>query len=219
LVSCDHIQQILKNQTAITYLANSSLDILNSVRIIVHRTTYLPNLKIFCQTTPFTFHLNLQIMSKLHTILVFAQNKRGVLERITMLIRRKMYNLETITASDTEVEGIKRITITFSQGDADKIPQIVSQINKIVEVVEIKAVDSQHTVQREILLVKIARPQNLSEVTSLVDIFRGSVVDVSEKSVILQVAGDRHKTLGFLNALKQFQILEVGSSGIVAMEK
>ena len=158
-------------------------------------------------------------MSKLHTILVFAQNKRGVLERITMLIRRKMYNLETITASDTEVEGIKRITITFSQGDADKIPQIVSQINKIVEVVEIKAVDSQHTVQREILLVKIARPQNLSEVTSLVDIFRGSVVDVSEKSVILQVAGDRHKTLGFLNALKQFQILEVGSSGIVAMEK
>jgi len=158
-------------------------------------------------------------MSKLHTILVFAQNKRGVLERITMLIRRKMYNLETITASDTEVEGIKRITITFSQGDADKIPQIVSQINKIVEVVEIKAVDSQHTVQREVLLVKIARPQNLSEVTSLVDIFRGSVVDVSEKSVILQVAGDRHKTLGFLNALKQFQILEVGSSGIVAMEK
>ena len=158
-------------------------------------------------------------MSKLHTILVFAQNKRGVLERITMLIRRKMYNLETITASDTEIEGIKRITITFSQGDADKIPQIVSQINKIVEVVNIKAVDSQHTVQREILLVKIERPQNLSEVTSLVDIFRGSVVDVSEKSVILQVAGDRKKTLGFLNAIKQFKILEIGSSGIVAMEK
>ncbi len=158
-------------------------------------------------------------MSKLHTILVFAQNKRGVLERITMLIRRKMYNLETITASDTEIEGIKRITITFSQGDADKIPQIVSQINKIVEVVNIKAVDSQHTVQREILLVKIERPQNLSEVTSLVDIFRGNVVDVSEKSVILQVAGDRKKTLGFLNAIKQFKILEIGSSGIVAMEK
>ncbi len=158
-------------------------------------------------------------MSKLHTILVFAQNKRGVLERITMLIRRKMYNLETITASDTEVEGIKRITITFTQGDADKIPQIVVQINKIVEVISVKAVDSANTVEREILLVKIKRPQNLSEVTSLVNIFRGSVVDVSEQTVILQVAGERKKTLGFITALKQFEILEIGSSGIVAMEK
>lgn len=158
-------------------------------------------------------------MTKLHTILVFAQNKRGVLERVTMLIRRKMYNLETITASDTEIEGIKRITITFTQGDEAKIPQIVVQMKKIVEVISVKAVKSTDTVEREILLVKIKRPQNLSEITSLVDIFRGSVVDVSENSIILQIAGERKKTTSFINCLNQFEILEIGSSGIVAMEK
>jgi acetolactate synthase I/III small subunit len=158
-------------------------------------------------------------MSKLHTILVFAQNKRGVLERITMLIRRKMYNLETITASDTEQEGIKRITITFSQGDADKIPQIIVQIKKIVEVVSVKWVDDFQTIEREIALIKIKRPQNLSEITSLVDIFRGSVVSVSPESVVLQISGERKKTLSFIQALNQFEILEIGSSGIVAMER
>lgn len=158
-------------------------------------------------------------MPKLHTILVFAQNRRGVLERITMLIRRKMYNLETITASDTEVDDIKRITITFSQGDADKIPQIAVQISKIVEVIDVKIVDKATTVEREILLVKIKRPANLSEVTSLVDVFRGNVVDVSENTLILQVAGTREKTTSFVRAIQQFEILEMGSSGIVAMEK
>ncbi len=158
-------------------------------------------------------------MSKLHTILVFAQNKRGVLERITMLIRRKMYNLETITASDTEQEGIKRITITFTQGDADRIPQIIVQIKKIVEVISVKEVQETQTIEREIALVKIRRPQNLTEVTSLVDIFRGNVVSVTNDSVVLQISGEHRKTLSFINALRQFEILEIGSSGVVVMER
>lgn len=158
-------------------------------------------------------------MPKLHTILVFAQNKRGVLERITMLIRRKMYNLETITASDTETEGIKRITVTFTRGDADKIPQIVVQIKKIVEVISVKVVEEVNTIEREIALVKIKRPQNLAEVTSLVEIFRGSVVSVAPDNIVLQISGERKKTLSFINALAQFEILEIGSSGVVAMER
>jgi acetolactate synthase-1/3 small subunit len=159
-------------------------------------------------------------MKQLHTILVFAQNKRGVLERIAMLIRKKMYNLEQITASDTDKDGIKRITIAFSHEESDKLPQIISQMNKIVEVIETKLVDPAMTIQREVALIKVKRPDNLSELLSLVQVFKGQVVHTMPDNLVIQVTGTTRTITEFLSVLRQdYTVLEFGSTGSVAMEQ
>lgn len=156
---------------------------------------------------------------KKYTILVFAQNRRGVLERITMLIRKKMYNLEQITASDTQLEDIKRLTISFSYKEAAKIPQIISQINKIIEVIEVKLVDPDLSVQREAVLIKIQRPNNLSEIISIVQIFEAKVIHTTHHNLIIEAIGSPEKLDDLISILKPYQILELGRSGAVAMEK
>ena len=159
-------------------------------------------------------------MRKLHTVLLFAQNKRGVLERITMMIRKKMYNLEQITSSDTEKEDIKRITISFSHEEEAKLEQIVSQLKTIVEVIEAKIIDHQISLLREVAIIKVKREsQKLSEIIALVDIFKAEVVFTKTDYVILQIVGTPRKIQDFISLIQPFGILEMGSSGGVAMEK
>jgi len=157
-------------------------------------------------------------MSNHHTILLFAQNKRGVLERITMIIRRKMYNLEQITASQTQIEGISRVTVTFSHQEGAKIPQIIEQLKKIIEVTDVKDISSLRNIKREIALIKVKRPSHLSEILAIVDLFKAEVVHIDEDSLIIQGVGDTHKISDFYRALQEFEILEYGSSGSVGME-
>lgn len=158
-------------------------------------------------------------MKKTHTILVFAQNKRGVLEKITMLIRKKMYNLEQITASDTQVDKLKRITITFTSQESAKISQIISQIQKIVEVVEVEDTKDFKIVQSECLLIKVRKPENLSDLLKVVNAINLQVVDASKQSIILQAVGDIHHIDSAITILKDFEILEMGRSGSVAMKR
>ena len=158
-------------------------------------------------------------MQKSNTILVFAQNQRGVLERICMMIRKKMYNLEQITAGDTQQMGVKRLTITFSHKENDKLPQIVNQLKKIVEVLEVKVVDSNNSFERETALIKLKRPKELPELISLGQIFGSKIINLSDLDVILEVTGNPKKIDNFLSLLKSYQILELGRSGPIAMEK
>lgn len=158
-------------------------------------------------------------MRKMHTILVFAQNKRGVLERLSMVIRKKMYNLEQITASDTEKDGIKRLTISFSHEESEKIPQIISQIKNVVEVIDAHLVQPENTVLREVGLFKIVRPTHLADILSLADIFKADVIYTTEKYLIIELVGSPAKIKDFENLLKEYKILEMGTSGGVAMEK
>jgi acetolactate synthase-1/3 small subunit len=154
-----------------------------------------------------------------HTVLVFAQNNRGVLERIAMMIRKKMYNLEQITASPTETPNISRLTISFSRNESSKLPQIVSQLKKIIEVVDVRIVDPATTVIREVALVKIKRPELVSELSSVIRMFKANVVFTSQDYIIAEMTGSPENIQHFLLFLKTFEILEIGTSGGVAMEK
>jgi acetolactate synthase I/III small subunit len=158
-------------------------------------------------------------MKKSNTILVFAQNQRGVLERISMTIRKKMYNLEQITAGDSQIEGIKRLTISFSHEETSKLPQIINQLKKIVEIIDVKIVDQFNSFEREVALIKLKKPQNLSELLSLGQVFNSKLINVNEETVLIEITGDSQKINNFLVLLKPYQILELGRSGLVAMEK
>jgi len=159
-------------------------------------------------------------MSQSHTILLFAQNKRGVLERLTMMIRKKMYNLEQITASDTQTPGIKRVTVTFSHQEKAKIPHIINQMNKIMEVTQVKDVtESTSSVKVEAGLIKINRPHHIADVTPIISMFEAKIIDVTTDYLIVQVVGSTEHVLSCKAALTEFGIQEFSSTGAVAMER
>lgn len=154
-----------------------------------------------------------------HTIVLFALNRRGVLERITMLIRKKMYNLEQITASDTEREGIKRVTITFSHKEGEKIPQIMKQLQKIVEVLEVVDMTSTSSIKVEVGLFKLAKPDHLGDISKICEIFGAKIVHLDKISVIIQGVGSSSHLQELFSALEPYQIIEYSTSGQVAMAK
>lgn len=161
---------------------------------------------------------NTTTTAKQHRILVFAQNKRGVLERITMLIRRKMYNLEQITASDTERDGIKRITICFSHQEGAKLKQIALQIEKIVEVIEARIIDNETSFCREVGLIKIQKPKSMPELLKLTEMYSTEIIHVGDQDLIIQVVGTSRRIQDLIKLLKDFGILEWSTSGGISME-
>jgi acetolactate synthase-1/3 small subunit len=131
---------------------------------------------------------------KQHTILAFAHNQPGVLYKLLSLIRKKRYNVETITVGltvgHTHVEGISRMTISFSHGEGNKIEQIVQQIDKITEIPKTDDVTYENVVNRELILLKVkASPQDRVHVTATTQIFGGKVIYVAPAHMIVEITG------------------------------
>jgi len=154
------------------------------------------------------------------TLIVFTENKPGVLNKIAILIRKKMYNVESITAFETETSGITRITLNIRHKDAEKIDQIRKQILKIVEVKTVVNVTDKPSVARELALVKVAVGNGKrAEVSELVHIFRGNIVDVSKGTMIVEIVGSTEKIESAIQVLSEFKILEIARTGVTAMER
>jgi len=157
---------------------------------------------------------------KNYTIVLFARNKPGVLNKITMLIRRKMYNVETITAYKTETRGVSRITINVNYDEKTDVDQVVKQLQKIIEVEKVIDVTNKKPVARELVLIKVKTTNgSRAHVSELVNIFRGSVVDVSSNSMIVEIIGTPSKIESAVKVFGEFKILEIAGTGITAMER
>ncbi|MGD9129516.1 MAG: acetolactate synthase small subunit [Candidatus Woesebacteria bacterium] len=157
---------------------------------------------------------------KNYTLIVFAENKPGVLNKVTMLIRRKMYNVETITAYKTETPGISRITINVNDQESSKVEQIVRQLKKIVEVTEVINVTNQKPVVRELVLIKVKTNNgSRAQVSQLANIFRGNIVDVSQDSMVVEITGNPQKVESAICVFDDYEILEIAGTGITAMER
>lgn len=159
-------------------------------------------------------------MRKNYVILVFAENKPGVLNKMFSLIRKKMYNVETITACKTETQGISRITLGVSHSEGNIIEQITRQLQKIVEVTKVIDISEKPHVERELALIKVAvKNGHRAEVSDLANIFRGGIVDVSKESMIVEIIGSPEKIESAIKVFKDFGILEIARTGITAMER
>ena len=90
-----------------------------------------------------------------YTILIFAQNKRGVIERVSMLLRKKMYNINQFSTSDTKNSEIKKITIKLYNLDDSKISQILKQLRKIVEIIRVICINQKSAIENEMILIKV----------------------------------------------------------------
>ena len=154
-----------------------------------------------------------------HIISLLLENESGALSRVSGLFSARGYNIESVTVAPTNDRSLSRMTIVTS-GTDEIVEQITKQLNKLVDVVRLSELTESSHVERELLLIKVrAEGTGREEIRSLVDIFRGQIVDVTDKSYIIQLAGDGQKLDAFMNALGEHTILEVVRSGATGIAR
>ena len=154
-----------------------------------------------------------------HIISLLLENESGALSRVAGLFSARGYNIESLTVAPTNDRSLSRMTIVTS-GTDEIVEQITKQLNKLVDVVRLSELTESSHVERELLLIKVrAEGTGREEIRSLVDIFRGQIVDVTEKSYIIQLTGDGQKIDAFMNALGEHTILEVARSGATGIAR
>jgi len=145
------------------------------------------------------------------------ENEAGALSRVAGLFSARGYNIESLTVAPTEDESLSRMTIV-TRGSDDVIEQITKQLNKLIDVVKVVDLSEAGHIERELMLVKVRADGELrEEMKRMSDIFRGRIVDVTEKTYIIELTGSGHKLDAFLDALDKGAILETartGASGI-----
>lgn len=152
-----------------------------------------------------------------HTILVSVENKPGVLARIASLFSARGFNISSLTVGETDDPTISRMIITL---DADEriLEQVIKQLRKLIDVIKVQNLTTQNFVERELVLIKMdAPPARRMEIMQIVSLFRAKVVDVSTRSLSVEVTGDEKKIKGMLEVLKEFGIKEIVRTGKIAM--
>jgi acetolactate synthase-1/3 small subunit len=156
-------------------------------------------------------------MKKTLSITVF--NESGVLTRISTVFSSRGFNIESIAVGPTENAGVSKIIIVLP-GDDQTIEQITKQLNKLIQVIEVKDITNRPCVERELMLIKVAVSANTrSQILEIVQIFRSKVVDISDKSITIEVTGDPGKIITIQQLLESYQIIEIVRTGKISVER
>jgi acetolactate synthase-1/3 small subunit len=157
-----------------------------------------------------------------HIISILLENEPGALSRVVGLFSARGYNIETLTVAPTEDRSLSRMTIVTSGSD-DVIEQITKHLNRLIDVVKVVDLIETPYIERELMLIKVrAIGKEREEMKRMADIFRGRVIDVTDKSYTIELTGDGVKLDAFIDALDASAILETvrtGASGIARGER
>ena len=155
---------------------------------------------------------------KRRAILAFMLDRPGVLNKVSMLIRKKMYNVDTLTVCSSRVPGISRMTITLQEDDIAKVTQVIKQLEKFTEVISAKELDTNKSYWREAAIVKLEI--DLDQLKSFQGRFNFEVLEKKNKEIqIVQVAGSTSQIDTFLDEIGRENIIEIARTGVAAMEK
>src|SRR3982751_6364290 len=154
-----------------------------------------------------------------HTISILVENKFGVLTRVAGLFSGRGYNIDTLNVGPTHEPNTSRMTIV-TRGDDATIEQIVKQLNKLVDVLEVQDFRDAQFIDRELILVKVkVESTTRAEVMQITDIFRAKIVDVQPKTLTIEVTGNESKIEKFLHLMKTFGVVELTRTGKVALPR
>ena len=152
-----------------------------------------------------------------HVISLLIENESGALSRVSGLFSARGYNIESLTVAPTEDLSLSRMTL-LTRGSDEVLEQITKQLNKLVDVVKVVDLSEAAHVERELMLIKVrAVGKEREEMKRMADIFRGRIIDVTEKSYTLELTGDAGKLDAFIEGIDRTAILETvrtGASGI-----
>lgn len=154
-----------------------------------------------------------------YTIAILVRNQFGVLNRVTSMFRRRMFNISCLTVSETESKECSRITVLFDGEELTK-NQLVNQLYKLPDVISIKELDSANSVACELLLIKVENSaKTREEIRAAADAFNAKTVDYTKETVTMQITDDSRRIDDFINLMRDFNIIEICRTGIVSLER
>ncbi len=154
-----------------------------------------------------------------HTISVLVENKFGVLTRVAGLFSGRGFNIDSLNVAPTQDATMSRMTIV-TRGDDKTVDQIVKQLEKLVDSIQVLDFRDGEYVDRELVMIKVGvDSQSRAEVMQITDIFRARIIDVQPKSLTIQITGDESKVEKFIELMKAFGILELTRTGKVALPR
>jgi acetolactate synthase-1/3 small subunit len=153
-------------------------------------------------------------------ISTLVENKPGVLYRITNLIRRKSFNIESIAVGPSETPGLSRMTFTMS-ADYARFDQMMKNIENLVDVRTVEPLEERNATVRELALVKLSpgAPVTRPEVVTFIETFRANIVDMSTETLTVEVSGDSDKINAFVNLARNYGLMKVARTGAVALAR
>ena len=149
-----------------------------------------------------------------HVISILLENEAGALSRVVGLFSARGYNIETLTVAPTEDPSLSRMTIV-TKGSDDVIEQITKHLNRLIEVVKVVDLSDGAHIERELMLVKVrATGKERDEMKRMAEIFRGRIIDVTDKTYTIELTGDCAKLDAFIEAIDKALILETVRTGV-----
>lgn len=146
-----------------------------------------------------------------------VQNRGGVLNRITGMLVKRQFNIESISVGSSEIEGISKMTFVVEVGENQKLEQLTKQLNKQIDVLKVSDITDKAIVARELALIKVdVGGQSRAEIQGVIAPFRASVIDVSKDSLTVQVTGKPDKVEALTALLRPYGIKELTKTGITA---
>ena len=154
-----------------------------------------------------------------HIFSILVANKPGVMTRVSSMFTRRGFNIDTLTVGETESPEFSRMTVSMIGDDYSK-DQVVKQLSKLHDVKQVKVMERDETVTRELLLIKVKNDSSTrQDVLAAVDVFRSKIVDYSPDALCIEITGETTKINAFIELVKPFGIMEICRTGIVALER
>jgi acetolactate synthase I/III small subunit len=152
-----------------------------------------------------------------HTLSVFVEDKPGVLARVSSLLARRGFNIHSLAVGPSHEEGMSKMTIVV---DAPELEQVKKQLHKLINVVKITELESDNSIEREVMLVRVsAAPGRRSDVLEVASIFKAVAVDVGHSSICFQVSGEPAKLNDFLELVRPYGVIDLAKSGRIALSR
>ena len=154
-----------------------------------------------------------------HTISVLVENHFGVLARVSGLFGARGFNIDSLAVGETEDPTISRMTIVV-EGDERTLEQVKKQLNRLIDIIKVQDIIQEDLLEREVVLTRVGfNHKNRAEILEVVNAFQGKVVDASQNTLTIEVAGDQAKIRSVFELLKPYGLLEVVRSGRIALSR
>lgn len=154
------------------------------------------------------------------TLVALVENNPGVLNRVTSMIRRRGFNIESITVGHSVLPGLSRMVITVD-GATTAVEQVRKQLDKLIEVVKITDISEEKLIARELALIKVeSSPETRNEIIQIAtSVFRANVVDLTPESIVIEISGDEDKVNSLIDLMRGFGLIELARTGRIAITR
>src|SRR5262249_2770735 len=158
-----------------------------------------------------------EIFSMRHVLSALVHNQPGVLAHVSGMLASRGFNIDSLAVGETEDTNLSRMTFVVT-GDDTELEQVRKQLDKIVTVVKVHDISSENFVERDLMLIKVqAGAAQRTEISLLVEMFRGRVVDVSSRDMMIEISGTEEKIEAFIEMMRPYGIRELARTGRIAL--